>query len=197
MFSLKMNNDKKITAREKILMTAHDLFYSSGFRATGIDKIIKQAKVTKVTFYRHYPSKSALILAYLNYRHEVWMNWFYITLKNKIEERNSPSYALSETLNEWFSHASFRGCAFINATSEAESEDIKEEIKSVCRNHKLETRKAITSLIDIADYKLTDDIMMLIDGAIIHAQMGMEVGGVIERLKNGLEKLLPSAREAG
>lgn len=192
MFSLKTSNDKKITAREKILITAHDLFYSAGFKATGIDKIIQQAKVTKVTFYRHYPSKSALIIAYLNYRHEIWINWFHITLKNKLEESETPSHALSGTFNEWFNHPSFRGCAFINATAESEAEDIREEIKYICRNHKIETQKIIASLFNISEYNLTDDIMMLVDGAIIHAQMGMEVNGVVEQLKNGLEKLLSS-----
>lgn len=194
MFSLKMSSDKKITAKEKILTAAHDLFYSSGIRATGIDKIIQQAKVTKVTFYRHYPSKSSLIIAYLNYRHEIWSNWFHVTLRNKLDENKTPSYALSETFNEWFVHPNFRGCAFMNATAEAEAEaeDIRDEIKSICRNHKFETRKIIASLIDMTEYKLTNDIMMLIDGAIIHAQMGMDVNGVVEQLNNGLKKLLPA-----
>lgn len=190
MFSLTKSTDKKIAAREKILITAHDLFYSSGFRATGIDKIIQQAKVTKVTFYRHYPSKSALIIAYLNYRHEIWIDWFHSTLRNKREDNKAPSLALSETFNEWFSHESFRGCAFINATAEAEAEDIKEEIKSICRNHKHETRAIIMSLFDIKEYQLADNIITLIDGAIIHAQMGMNMNGVIEQLNNGLEKLV-------
>ena len=53
-----MSNDKKISVRDKILITAHDLFYSTGFKATGVDTLIKEAKVTKVTFYRHFPSKS-------------------------------------------------------------------------------------------------------------------------------------------
>ncbi|MCE0800471.1 TetR/AcrR family transcriptional regulator [Buttiauxella sp. A2-C1_F] len=190
MFSLKMSSDKKITAKEKILTTAHDLFYSLGIRATGIDKIIQQAKVTKVTFYRHYPSKSSLIIAYLNYRHKIWSNWFYVTLRNKLDENKAPSYALSETFHEWFLHPSFRGCAFMNATAEAEAEDIRDEIKSICRNHKFETRKIIATLIDMTEYKLTDDIMMLIDGAIIHAQMGIDVNEVVEQLNNGLKKLL-------
>ena len=80
------NNDKKISVRDKILLTAHDLFYSTGFRATGVDTLIKEAKVTKVTFYRHYPSKSLLILAYLHYRHEIWINWFEATLRRHLVE---------------------------------------------------------------------------------------------------------------
>jgi AcrR family transcriptional regulator len=40
----------KISARERILLTAHDLFYRDGIRGTGIDRIIADSKVTKATF---------------------------------------------------------------------------------------------------------------------------------------------------
>ena len=70
------SNETKISVRDKILRTAHALFYSTGFKATGVDTLIKEAKVTKVTFYRHFPSKSLLILAYLHYRHDIWLIWF-------------------------------------------------------------------------------------------------------------------------
>ena len=66
MNTLTTNNDQKVSVRDKILLTAHELFYSTGFRATGVDTLIRQAKVTKVTFYRHFPCKSLLILAYLH-----------------------------------------------------------------------------------------------------------------------------------
>jgi len=52
-----------LPARQRILLTAHDLFYQEGIRATGIDRIIKESGVTKVTFYRHFPSKNDLITA--------------------------------------------------------------------------------------------------------------------------------------
>src|ERR1700761_9011750 len=63
-------------ARDRILLTAHDLFYGEGIRATGIDRVIAASGVTKVTFYRHFPSKNDLILAYLDLRHGRWMDWF-------------------------------------------------------------------------------------------------------------------------
>ncbi len=185
-----MGNEKKVSVKEKILLTAHDLFYSTGFRATGVDKIIKQAKVTKVTFYRHYPSKNLLILAYLHYRHDIWINWFRYTLSSKLDESKKPLIALSETLDEWFRCATFRGCAFINATAEAESEDIAQEIKAICRNHKCEVEQTVASLISVIEKGLAREIMMLIDGAIIHAQMGMAADEVTDRLKKGLERLL-------
>ncbi|WP_456071433.1 TetR/AcrR family transcriptional regulator [Enterobacter quasiroggenkampii] len=180
-------NETKISVRDKILLTAHDLFYSTGFRATGVDTLIKEAKVTKVTFYRHFPSKSLLILAYLHYRHEIWINWFESTLRRHLDEGEIPADAISATLCEWFISPEFHGCAFINASAEAKSEDIESEIKAICRDHKIETKNIIASLTTIADERVINEIMLLIDGAIIHAQMGMETDEVITSLKRALE----------
>jgi AcrR family transcriptional regulator len=182
-------NEAIISVRDKILLTAHDLFYSNGFRATGVDTLIKEAKVTKVTFYRHFPSKSLLILAYLHYRHEIWINWFETTLRRHLDEGEIPSDAISATLYEWFISPEFHGCAFINASAEAKSEDIESEIKAICRGHKIETKNMIALLTKIADERVVNEITLLIDGAIIHAQMGMDSETVINVLKSGLEAL--------
>ncbi|PJD04515.1 TetR family transcriptional regulator [Enterobacter mori] len=184
-----VGNDTKISVRDKILLTAHDLFYSTGFRATGVDTLIKASKVTKVTFYRHFPSKSLLILAYLHYRHEIWISWFETTLRRHLDEGKIPSDATSATLYEWFISPEFHGCAFINASAEAKSEDIESEIKEICRDHKSETKKTIVTLTGINDEETVNDVMMLIDGAIIHAQMGMDPERVVKALNTGLEKL--------
>lgn len=183
-------NDTKISVRDKILLTAHDLFYSTGFRATGVDTLIKASKVTKVTFYRHFPSKSLLILAYLNYRHEIWINWFEITLRRHLDEGDKPADAISSTLYEWFISPEFHGCAFINASAEAKSEDIESEIKAICRDHKIETKKKIASLTKIADERVVNETMLLIDGAIIHAQMGMDTDEVITSLNRAIAGLM-------
>lgn len=188
-----LNNDKTISVREKILLTAHDLFYSSGFKATGVDTIIKQAKVTKVTFYRHFPGKSLLIVAYLHYRHEIWIDWFESTLRRHLAVGKTPAHALSDTLYEWFISPLFHGCAFINASAEAKSEENEREIKDICRNHKAETKAKIASLTGITDEKTVNEIMMLIDGAIIHAQMGIAADEVISSLKKGVERLTENA----
>ena len=182
-------NDTKISVRDKILLTAHDLFYSTGFRATGVDTLIKASKVTKVTFYRHFQSKSLLILAYLHYRHEIWINWFETTLRRHLDQGEIPADAISATLYEWFISPEFHGCAFINASAEAKSEDIENEIKEICRSHKSETKKIIALLTKSADERVVNEIMLLIDGAIIHAQMGMDSEMVRHAFKKGLETL--------
>src|SRR6266581_4134898 len=59
-------------ARERILRTAYDLFARRGTRGVGIDEVIGRAGVAKATFYRHFPSKDDLVLAFLQRREEVW-----------------------------------------------------------------------------------------------------------------------------
>jgi AcrR family transcriptional regulator len=65
---MKASNEPAATpgARERILFAAHELFYREGIRATGIDRVIAESGVAKLSFYRHYPSKNDLVLAFLD-----------------------------------------------------------------------------------------------------------------------------------
>ena len=54
-----------MSAKEKLIESATKLFYSNGFHATGIERILQDAKVSKMTLYRHFKSKDELILAVL------------------------------------------------------------------------------------------------------------------------------------
>jgi len=157
-------------AREKIIATAHDLFYRNGIRATGIDLIISNSEVTKVTFYRHFPSKNDLILEYLKYRHEMWISWFSLSIeKNK---SNSTGFSvLIPVLQEWFLDPKFRGCAFINAV--AELGDSIPQYAEICKNHKIEMMQIISKLVTNPKERQLDiqAIAMVVDGAIISSQI--------------------------
>jgi len=84
-------------ARERILHTAHDLFYRDGIRATGIDRMIAESGVAKLTFYRHFPSKNDLVLAFLDHRHARWMEWF----EGALRRHGGHTRALVPALAEW------------------------------------------------------------------------------------------------
>jgi AcrR family transcriptional regulator len=58
-------DDKPLAPRERILKVAGGLFYNEGYRAVGIDKVIAQSDVAKATFYKHFPSKDDLIVAWI------------------------------------------------------------------------------------------------------------------------------------
>jgi len=163
-------------ARERILLTAHDLFYRDGIRATGIDKVIAEAKVTKVTFYRHFPSKNDLIRAFLEYRHQRWMTWFKDAL-TRHSVRGEGLMALVPALREWFENPVYRGCAFINIA--AELGDSLPDTLNICHRHKQDMVEVIAGLLPPKDGRmsLANAVAVAVDGAIVRAQIETGPGG--------------------
>ena len=166
-----ISNEIVLPARDRIVRTAHELFYREGVRATGIDRIIAESGVTKVTFYRHFPSKNDLIREYLEYRHELWMSWFIAALNRHQSPRRPPSSALMPVLDEWLHSPDFRGCAFINAI--VEFDGTLPDVVEISRRHKAEMTRIIASLLPATKHREVDAqaVTMAIDGAIVRAQM--------------------------
>ena len=74
-------------ARERILDTAFRLFYAHGVRGVGVDTIIASSGVAKATFYRHFPSKDDLAVAYARatYDEERWVEMAIVRKEHVIE----------------------------------------------------------------------------------------------------------------
>src|ERR1700761_3491164 len=72
-----MNTQNRPGPRQRILEVVDRLFYSEGVRATGTEKIMSLAKVAKATFYLHFESKDALVLAYLENRDRVLWDYLF------------------------------------------------------------------------------------------------------------------------
>lgn len=174
--------------RVRILVAAHALFYREGIRATGVDKIIDQSSVSKVTFYRQYASKDDLIRTYLDYRHEKWISWFQSSLAQATSDGSSAADALVGTLRTWFNSSDFRGCAFLNAAAELGSTD--PEILAVVRQHKQEMSSVLDSLFGHDSVSAGNRLSLVIDGAIVHAQMGQPVDEVMGHFKASVEGIL-------
>lgn len=174
------------TAHDRILMTAHDLFYQHGVRATGIDRVIAEAGVTKVTFYRHFPSKNELVLAYLDHRHARWMSWF----QDALQRHGGTVAALKPALAEWFQAPDFRGCAFINVVGELGEE--LPQVREVARQHKEEMARVVAGLLPASRQRKAkaEAIALAVDGAIVQVQMGVpstKALNALARLNSGTE----------
>jgi AcrR family transcriptional regulator len=107
-----MGKIKNIDPRKRILEVADRLFYAGGVRATGTEKIMSLAEVAKATFYRHFPSKDALVLAYLEYRDQAL--WDY--LSQPTHPKN-----LREALTRFERYVNWPeviGCPFLRIASE-------------------------------------------------------------------------------
>lgn len=158
--------------RERILHAANDLFYAEGIRATSADRIIAQVGITKVTFYRHFPGKSDLVVAYLAQQAVAERAWF-----SGMRQAGDPAASLrglAEGIDAASCRPGFRGCAFINAA--AEFSDPEDPVRAVVEEHR---RWMLDEFADIAAETGVPDaaaaarqLMMLRDGAMVSGYLG-------------------------
>ena len=190
MQAIKIPVSQTLSARERILLTAHDLFYREGIRATGIDRVIAESGVAKVTFYRHFASKKILIREFLEYRHQRWIAWF----TDSLQRHGGGIKALSPTLAEWLTDQSFRGCAFINSVGELGT--TMPEVVEITRRHKDEITDVIVNLLPSSRHRKKDAqaLALGVDGAIIRAQYDQTPDAALSALEV-IQKSLLSARK--
>jgi AcrR family transcriptional regulator len=106
-------------ARERILEAAYDLFSREGIRAVGIDAIIAQSGVARMTLYRHFGSKDALVLAFLERREQRWTrDWLQQEVNRRAVAPGDRLLAIFDVFDEWFQREDFEGCSFINVLLE-------------------------------------------------------------------------------
>ena len=106
-------------ARERILDTAFRLFYAHGLRAVGVDLIIAESGVAKATFYKHFPAKDDLVLAYLDKVDGVWTGQLHDAADAAGPDAADQLVGMFGALSSACRRDGYRGCAFINAAAES------------------------------------------------------------------------------
>src|SRR5580693_7596007 len=112
----------KIPMRERIVEAATELFYAQGIRAVSAEKIIAQVGITKVTFYRHFPTKDDLIVAYLE-RRAAWEREAIAGARQAASDVPEVFRIVAEAIGAESCRPGFRGCPFINAAAEYAAPD--------------------------------------------------------------------------
>ena len=107
------------SARERILETAFRLFYARGIRAVGVDLIIAESGVAKATFYKHFPAKDDLVVAYLDRVDGIWSGQLHAAAEAAGPDPADQLVGLFDALGSTCRRDGYRGCAFINAAAEA------------------------------------------------------------------------------
>lgn len=104
---------------DRILSTAYELFTRRGIRAVGVNELINSSGVSKATFYRHFPSKDALVLAVLELRDQVWtVDLIVAEAKRRGDAPESQLLAVFDVFGDWFQRDDFEACTFINVLLE-------------------------------------------------------------------------------
>ena len=166
-----MTTPKTLSPRDRILEVASELFYQHGIRAVGIDTIIAQADVAKMTFYKHFKSKDLLVLEFLTRRDEAWRAWFENAVQRLAPSPKNRPLAIFDALEQRFSNKTFRGCAFINTMIEmADGDHIAHQAAA---EHKQKVLQIIRDLLSEAGVKKSEELakafLLLMDGAIVTA----------------------------
>jgi AcrR family transcriptional regulator len=113
-----------LSARERILETAYELFSRHGIRAVGIDRIIASSGVAKMSLYRHFKSKDELVLAFLQERERRWtMEWLHAEASARGDDGAGRMLAIFDVFDEWFHKPDYEGCSFINVLLEFDDRD--------------------------------------------------------------------------
>jgi len=180
--------------RDQLVQTAVDLFYSNGYHATGIEKILTAAGVSKPTLYRHFNSKDELIVAALQKWDEDSRTW----LEEEVQKRGGTPrerlLAVFDTYHDWFREEGFQGCMFINAIVEYPEQENPIHVATL--EHKHFVTAYMRNLLregGAADAdELADQLMILLEGAIVTAHANGR-SDPAQRARSMAEKILDGA----
>jgi AcrR family transcriptional regulator len=172
------------------------LFYREGVNSVGVDRIVSEARVTRATFYRHFPSKQDLVLAYLQSAHDVIAQRMANALT--LEDPKARLRAFGEDIAAQLQSPGFGGCAFIKAASEFD--DPGEPIRRAVSAHRAWFAEVIRTAFADAGHARPDDptqhFVMLRDGAMVAGYLdGSEQAAAT--FTRGVEGLLRYIHAAG
>ena len=155
--------EEKSVMETRILDTVDRLFYGRGIRAVGVDTVADEVGISKRTLYNHFPSKDALITAYLARR-----------LKPRAYSDQPPAEQILgefDRLERSFANGGFRGCAFVNAVAELkEPKHAANKIAFAFKEQRRTWFRDLLSQLHVADPDgLSMQLLLLVDGAIAAA----------------------------
>ena len=157
--------------RDHLMATAWRLFYRDGLRAVGIDTLLAEAGVAKMTLYNHFDSKEELILAILDKRDLEFRAALLAQVAAAGPDPVQRLLAVFDWHEGWFASEAFKGCVFIRALSEYP--EPTHPIHQAAWRHKVAVKAALTDLCAAAGAKdaaaLAETLSFLIDGAIVTA----------------------------
>lgn len=163
-----------LAPRERILKTASDLFYRLSINAVGIDRIIAESGVAKMTFYKHFPSKAALVATYLRYKSAIWFQMLATATERPGLAPAERVLAIFDALDEPLRAPSFRGCSFVKGLAEFGPEANSPDVQATIAEYFKQLHDFVASLIEPLALSNPEraviQILSLIQGSFVMAQ---------------------------
>lgn len=162
-------------ARERLLTTAYDLFARRGIRGVGVDEIIATSNVAKATFYKHFPTKNDLVLAFLERREKVWVHGVVFDgIRSRADNPEDQLLAIFDVFDDWFSNSEeFEACSFVGILLEMGP---RHPLGQACLGYLSNLRMLLRDLAADAGLRNPEDFAhswhLLMKGAIVSATEG-------------------------
>jgi AcrR family transcriptional regulator len=177
--------------RERIIDAATSLFYDEGIRAVSADRVVSAVGINKGTFYRYFPTKDDLVVAYLERRSALERAAADQILGAFPEDPAAAFQAMAAAAGEETCSPGFRGCPFINAA--AEYADPTHPVRQAVDEHRRWFKAMIEQqleLLDVADVPLVADALILLrDGAMVSGYLS-DPAAVGPTLRRGIQDVL-------
>src|SRR5262245_45653365 len=156
----------KTRVRDRIFETACELFYRHGIHNVGVDAIAAEAGSNKMSFYRSFPSKDALVTEYLREQEREYWAWWDGAVSRHPDDPRRQIEALFEAQLEYASTKACRGCALGNAA--VEITDDEDALSNLVREYKDKVRRRLHEMSRALGVRepeaLGDALMLLMDG---------------------------------
>src|SRR5487761_795491 len=140
--SSKPEPSQRLSARDRLLAAADELFYAEGVHVVGIDRIVERAGVAKASLYSTFGSKDELVRAYLE-EHFRDRQRRVARIRAAHETPREAIVGVFAELDGALAGSEFRGCRFIMATAEARPGDASE---AVAEDYRAWLRSVFTDL---------------------------------------------------
>jgi AcrR family transcriptional regulator len=154
-------------ARDKVFAVAADLFYRKGIHAVGVEEIVKEAGVAKISLYRNFASKDDLIVAYLEDRSITFLRGWDDAFGRHQDNPRAQLRAIMTYIAERTTQDGYRGCPFINFC--AEFPDPGHPGRRVAQVTKVALRERLLLLAEALHVpqpqQLADSFLLLVEGA--------------------------------
>jgi len=162
------------STKDRLVQTAHDLFYSRGFHAVGLDAILADVGVTKTTFYNHFATKEDLVRAVLDWHDQWWKNEFRTLLRTIGGDKpRDQLLAVADALDRAMCQGEFNGCFFVNVA--VQFPQPHDPAHQAAAQHKRDMEDIIRELAGYAgaaDAKaMAEEITLVMEGAYVTRQV--------------------------
>jgi AcrR family transcriptional regulator len=158
---------RRSPARERLLDAAEARFNREGYNGAGIDAIIADAGIARMTLYNNFGSKEGLIEAVLERRHDALTQWFESECGKRTSDPAEQIAVFFDVLGDWFESESFNGCMFVRGVGELGLSH--PSVRDVARRHKrwyagFFRARAVEAGLTRAD-DLGQELLLLVEGA--------------------------------